>query len=129
MKAKCFTEDQKRLMIERVRANETGIQNKKYKRYQVMEALTDPLIWCYCLLQLTTNMIFSGLGTFGGALIKGFGLSVLDTQLLNITQGVVTMIVMVGGAWLAQKSGQTCVVRQVSYYLVCLHHSFRRSTD
>jgi len=85
-----------------------------------MEALTDPLIWCYCLLQLTTNMIFSDLGTFGGALIKGFGFSVLDTQLLNVPQGVVTMIVMVSGALLAQRSGQTCVVRQVTISSACI---------
>lgn len=57
MKAKCFNEDEKRLMVERVRANETGIQNRKYKKPQIKEALTDPVVWCYILLQLTSTLI------------------------------------------------------------------------
>lgn len=60
MAAKCFTEDQKRLMIERVRHNETGIQNKKYKRYQFIETLTDPVTWLYVLLQLCGTLIIGG---------------------------------------------------------------------
>jgi hypothetical protein len=60
MAAKCFTEDQKRLMIERVRHNETGIQNKKYKRYQFIETLIDPVTWLYVLLQLSGTLIIGG---------------------------------------------------------------------
>ena len=35
MAAKCFNEDEKRLFITCVRTNETDIQNRKYKMYQV----------------------------------------------------------------------------------------------
>jgi MFS family permease len=116
MKAKCFTEDQKRLMIERVRVNETGIQNKQYKRYQIKEALTDPIIWCIVFLQLSSTLVIGGLGVFSNLIISSFGFSVLQTQLLNIAQGAVTIIVMVGGATLSQTTGQTCLVMHVSYY-------------
>ncbi|CZR65743.1 related to allantoate permease [Phialocephala subalpina] len=110
MKAKCFTEDQKRLMIERVRANETGIQNKRYKSYQMLEAIKDPVIWCYVMLQITSTLVIGGLGVFSNLIIASFGFSVLETQLLNIAQGAVTIIVMIGGATLAQTTGQTILV-------------------
>lgn len=110
MKAKCFTEDEKRLMIERVRANETGIQNKTYKSYQMLESITDPVIWCYVMLQITSTLVIGGLGVFSNLIIASFGFTVLETQLLNIAQGAVTIIVMVGGAALAQTTKQTILV-------------------
>lgn len=110
MKAKCFNEDQKRLMIERVRANETGIQNKVWKRYQMVEALTDPIVWCYVMLQVLSTLIIGGLGVFSNLIISSFGFTYLQTQLLNIAQGGVTVLVMVGGAWLATATKQTSMV-------------------
>ncbi|PVH74047.1 MFS general substrate transporter [Cadophora sp. DSE1049] len=108
--AKCFSEDQKRLMVERVRANETGMDNKTYKKYQMLEAITDPVIWCYVLLQITSTLVIGGLGVFSNLIISGFGFSYLQTQLLNIAQGAVTIIVMIGSATLAQTTKQTCLV-------------------
>lgn len=52
MRAKCYSESDRILMIERVRANQTGIQNKKFKKHQVYEAIKDPQLWCYILLQV-----------------------------------------------------------------------------
>jgi hypothetical protein len=110
MKAKCFNEDQKRLMIERVRANETGIQNKVWKPKQVIETLTDPVVWCYVMLQVTSTLIIGGLGVFSNLIIQSFGFDALTVQLLNIAQGAVTIMVMVGGAWAATATRQTAMI-------------------
>ncbi|EGY23321.1 hypothetical protein VD0002_g6732 [Verticillium dahliae] len=107
MKAKCFDEDTKRLLIERVRANETGIQNKTYKRHQVIEAVSDPVTWCYVLLQVTSTLIIGGLGVFSNLIISGFGFTVFETQLLNIAQGAITIIIMISAAFTAQRTQQT----------------------
>lgn len=125
MKAKCFDEDQKRMMIERVRANETGIQNKTYKRYQMLEAIRDPVIWCYVMLQITSTLVIGGLGVFSNLIIAAFGFSYLQTQLLNIAQGGITIIIMIGGAWLATWTKQTAIVMHVSRY-ICYNTSVRR---
>lgn len=114
MTAKCFTEEEKQLMVARVRHNETGIQNKKYKKYQMLEAFLDPLVWCYVLLQISSTLIIGGLGVFSNLIIANFGFSTLQTQLLNIAQGGVTILVMVGSAWLSQSTGQTCLIMFVS---------------
>ncbi len=101
-------------MIERVRINETGIQNKTYKSYQMVEALKDPVIWCYVMLQITSTLVIGGLGVFSNLIIASFGFTLLQTQLLNIAQGAVTILVMIGGATLAQTTGQTILVMHVS---------------
>ena len=113
MKAKCFSEEEKRLMIERVRHNETGIQNKIYKRYQIIEALTDPFVWCCVLLITVANLIIGGLGVFSNLIIKQFGFTTLQTDLLNIAQGALTIVVMVGGALFCQKTNKTCLAMLV----------------
>jgi hypothetical protein len=97
-------------MVERVRANETGIQNKTYKKYQILESISDPIVWCYVLLQITSTLVIGGLGVFSNLIIASFGFSYLQTQLLNIAQGAVTIIAMVGSATLAQTTKQTCLV-------------------
>ncbi|KAL4893389.1 MFS general substrate transporter [Aspergillus ambiguus] len=110
MSAKCFSEADKVLMIERVRANETGIENKEYKKYQIIEALKDPFIWCCVSLITVANLVIGGLGVFSNLIIKEFGFTLLQTQLLNIAQGAWTIIVMVGSAWASQRFQQTCIV-------------------
>lgn len=56
MKAKCFSEEDKRLMVERVRSNQTGLQNKRFRPEQVKEAFLDPQTWCVQFLRLTTTI-------------------------------------------------------------------------
>ncbi|KAF2021719.1 MFS general substrate transporter [Aaosphaeria arxii CBS 175.79] len=109
MSAKCFTEEEKRLMVERVRQNETGIQNREYKKYQIVETLKDPFVWCCVMLILVANLVIGGLGVFSNLIIKEFGFSLLQTQLLNIAQGAWQIMLMIGSAQVSQKSGQTCL--------------------
>ncbi|KAJ5893221.1 hypothetical protein N7495_004912 [Penicillium taxi] len=110
LSAKCFPEEDKLLMIERVRNNETGIENKEFKRYQVLEAIQDPLVWCLVILIFVANLVIGGLGVFSNLIIEEFGFSLLQTDLLNIAQGAWTIIVMVGSAWASQRFQQTCLV-------------------
>jgi hypothetical protein len=68
MRAKCFSEHDKQLMVERVRTNQTGLQNKKFRAEQVKEALLDVQTWCYCLIQICTTLPTSGLGAFANSM-------------------------------------------------------------
>ncbi|KAF2182438.1 MFS general substrate transporter [Zopfia rhizophila CBS 207.26] len=71
--------------------------------------ISRPVVWC-CVLQLTSTLIIGGLGVFSNLVISHFGFTVLQMQLLNITQGGVTILVMVGSAALAQKIEQTLLI-------------------
>lgn len=106
MRAKCFTEEDKHLMVERVRDNQTGLQNRQFKKEQVWEALTDPQAWGYALIQLCTTLPTSGLGGFQGIIITGFGFTVLQTQLLAMVLGAYIIIVLLSSVWIVKKTNQ-----------------------
>ena len=110
MRAKCFTEQEKHEMVERVRANQTGIQNRTFKWDQVREGLLDPQTWGYGLIALTTTLPTSGLGAFANIIIKSFGFSVLETQLLAMVLGFYIIIVLLSSAWLVNKTNQNLLV-------------------
>jgi len=110
MRAKCFSEDDKRLMVERVRTNQTGLQNKTFRKEQAIEALKDPQIWCYCLIQICTTLPTSGLGAFYNIIITDLGFEILETQLLAMVLGAFIIIVLMSSAWLVNKTKQNLLV-------------------
>jgi hypothetical protein len=106
MRAKCFSEEDKKLMVERVRSNQTGLQNKKFRSYQLKEALRDPQTYCYMLIQICTTLPTSGLGAFYQIIIKGLKFSVLETQLLAMVLGAIIIFTLMSSAWLTKKYNQ-----------------------
>ncbi|KAK3291634.1 general substrate transporter [Chaetomium fimeti] len=110
MRAKCFSEEDKRLMIERVRSNQTGVQNREWKKHQAWEGIKDPQAWGYALIQLCTTLPTSGLGSFQGLIIKSFGFTTLQTQLLAMVLGAYIIIVLLSSAWLVKKTSQNLLV-------------------
>lgn len=116
MRAKCFTEEEKHLIVERVRDNQTGVQNRTFKKEQLIEALLDPQIWGYALIALCTTLPTSGLGSFGGIIIKSLGFSTLQTQLLSMVLGAYIIIVLLSSLWLVKKTNQNLLV-MVTYLI------------
>jgi hypothetical protein len=113
MRAKCFSKEDKRLMVERVRSNQTGLQNRKFRKEQMIEGLMDPQTWCYCLIAICTTLPTSGLGAFAQIIINGFKFSVLQTQLLAMVLGFYIIIVLLSSIWIATKTHQNLVVMGV----------------
>ncbi|KAG8737656.1 hypothetical protein FRC10_007961 [Ceratobasidium sp. 414] len=114
MRAKCFKAEDRTLMVERVRANQTGIQNKTFKREQALEALKDIQVWFYVLMQILNTLPTSGIGAFGNLIIKdGFGFDTLQTSLLSLVQGAVHILIVTSVAWAARKTKQTLLVMMV----------------
>jgi hypothetical protein len=113
MRAKCFSEEDKKLMVERVRSNQTGVQNREWKKYQFIEALKDPQTWCYGLIQICTTLPTSGLGGFANIIIKGLHFTTLQTQLLAMVLGAFIIIILLSSTWLVKKTGQNLLVMGV----------------
>ncbi|KAJ5087162.1 hypothetical protein N7456_010778 [Penicillium angulare] len=110
MRAKCFSEEDKHLMVERLRSNQTGIQNREFRSYQVWEALRDPQTWCYCCIQIFTTLPTSGLGAFAGIIMTGFNFTTLQSQLLAMVLGFYIIIILLTSAWLVKKYQQNLLV-------------------
>ncbi|KAJ5851757.1 uncharacterized protein N7529_011142 [Penicillium soppii] len=126
MRAHCFSETDRVLMIERVRANQTGIQNKRFKKAHVLEAIQDPQVWLYILIQIIIQIPTGGLGSFSTILIKNFGFTELQTELLSMVNGGVQCFVLLTSAWLSRRFNQTIIFQLVMLSVaVPISHSTR----
>ncbi|KAJ5691799.1 hypothetical protein N7462_001222 [Penicillium macrosclerotiorum] len=110
MRAKCFTEEDKHKMVERLRSNQTGIQNREFRAYQMWEAFRDPQTWCYCSIQFFTTLPTSGLGAFANIIFTSFKFTTLQSQLLAMVLGFYIICILLSSAWLVKKYQQNLLV-------------------
>ncbi|KAJ7781402.1 major facilitator superfamily domain-containing protein [Mycena metata] len=106
MRATCWSPEDRLLIAERVRKNETGIQNREFKLYQVWEACKDPTVWLVTLISFTNALPTGGLGAFSNLILVAFGFTTLQTYLLAIAQGSIIMIFLFSAAYLAKVYNQ-----------------------
>lgn len=86
--ARQLSERQRRVAVERLSGNQTGVENKTFKKYQLVEALKDPKTWLFFLLAVLGNVPNGGISNFGTLIIKGFGFNTLITALMQVPYGV-----------------------------------------
>lgn len=92
-KARFLTEEEKTLYVERVRRNDQGIRQKKWRPEQAWEAAKDPFTYLLFFLAISQTIVVGGLNTFNALLInEAFGFKVTDAQLLSIPLGVLIVI-------------------------------------
>lgn len=85
--APMLSNKEKRLAVERLRENQTGVENKHLKAYQVAEAFKDPKTYLFFIIGVVCNAPNGGISNFGTIIIKGFGYSTLVTTLLQVPYG------------------------------------------
>lgn len=94
-------ETEKRLVVERIRANQQGFGSKHFKKYQLMEALTDAKIWLFFFVILSANIPNGGLTNFGSILLnESFGYSVGQSLKMQMIPGAVEVVGCIGFAYL-----------------------------
>lgn len=86
--AKGLTLEERRLAVHRLRENQTGVENKHLKWYQVREAFMDIKLPLFFILGTVCNIPNGGISNFGTLIIKGFGFSTLGTTLMQIPYGI-----------------------------------------
>lgn len=91
MKARYLTHDEKIWAIERLRENQTGIENKHYKLYQAIECFKDPQTWLLSLITISSNVPNGAVSSFQATIIQGFGYTSEQTALLSIPSGFVAI--------------------------------------
>ncbi|KAL9109084.1 MAG: hypothetical protein Q9227_006175 [Pyrenula ochraceoflavens] len=85
--APLLTPRQRRLAVHRLRHNQTGVENKHLKPYQVKEAFLDIKLYLFFILGVVGNIPNGGISNFGTIIIKGFGFSTLVTTLMQVPYG------------------------------------------
>lgn len=93
MTARGLTHAERVLAIERVRANQTGIENKRFKWHQARECLIgDPQTWVLALLTVASSVPNGAVSSYQGTIIKGFGYTSKEAALLSVPSGVVSCV-------------------------------------
>ncbi|EXJ91635.1 hypothetical protein A1O3_00185 [Capronia epimyces CBS 606.96] len=87
--AKFLDEKEKAIAVDRVRANQTGVENKKFKKEQMIEAFLDIRVWLMFCFNLCISIPNGGMTNFSTLIIKGLGWSSRQSSLLLMPAGVV----------------------------------------
>ncbi|KAJ6529141.1 major facilitator superfamily domain-containing protein [Mycena vulgaris] len=103
MEAKFLTLEEKALAIHRIRANNTGILNRKARLLSPLNPLQDPQGLLLFLVIFCNEVLNGGFGAFGTLVIKSFGFTSLQSTLIYIPQGFINMVSIILGGWLSQR--------------------------
>lgn len=88
-----FTDRERRITVERLRDNQTGVENKQFKWYQVVDTLTDVKSYMFFFIGLVCTIPNGGTSNFGTLIVQGFGFSTLLTTVLQIPYGLLISLV------------------------------------
>ncbi|KAI8165317.1 putative transporter [Colletotrichum sp. SAR 10_70] len=80
------------IAVHRKLDDNTGIESKEFKWYQVREALIDWKSWVVCVFFLCMNVSNGGLNTFSAQIVSSFGFGPLKTVLLGMPTGVIQAV-------------------------------------
>lgn len=119
--AKFLTPAERVAAINRIRVNQQGIGNRKFKLYQAIEVLTDPRTYLYFALQFVLNIGFGAVGTFGSLMLVSLGFTSRQALIMTMPHGATELVGIVVACYLASKtndrtlwSGVTAVIGVIS---------------
>lgn len=92
---------ERRIALERIRANKTGTTSSAIRWYQVWEALRDPRLYLAALSVFATALPNGGVTSFSAVLIEGFGFDKRTTSLVGMATGGSEVLGMWLCTWLA----------------------------
>ncbi|KAK5122915.1 hypothetical protein LTR85_003480 [Meristemomyces frigidus] len=101
-----LTHEEKVWAIERLRANQTGVENKHFKFSQVIECFADPQTWLLSLITISGNVPNGAVSSYQATIIKGFGYDSKTTALLQIPSGGVAIVAILIATYLAGRYNQ-----------------------
>ncbi|TQV95462.1 MFS allantoate transporter [Cordyceps javanica] len=89
--------------IERLRVNQQGIGNRKFKWYQVRELLLDPRTYLLFGIQYVSNIGWGATSIFSPLLIQAMGYSSRNALILNIPRGAVILVSVLVACYMADR--------------------------
>ncbi|KAH9938379.1 MFS general substrate transporter [Fomitopsis serialis] len=104
--AKFLTEEERIIAIERIRDDQGGTENKKLKKDQLFEALTDLRTWLIVLSTLLTNIPNGGLANFSNIIVKGYGYTTKQTLILTAPSGLIGFFTTILVGWWSDRTNE-----------------------
>ncbi|KAF8841634.1 MFS general substrate transporter [Paxillus ammoniavirescens] len=105
-----LTMDERAKAVHRIKENQTGVENKHFKKEQFYEALRDPKTWLFALFAALDN-VPNSLTNQQQIIVSSLGFTYLQTTLLGCIFGVVEIITIFTGVHLSAhfKNGRAYV--------------------
>ncbi|KAI0268093.1 MFS general substrate transporter [Gloeopeniophorella convolvens] len=97
-----LTVDERAMAVQRIKENQTGVENKHFKKDQMIEALVDPKTWLFALFSALDN-IPNSLTNQRQIIVSSFGFSPFQTTLLGCVDGVVEIVTIYTGVKLVAR--------------------------
>jgi MFS family permease len=94
-----LSREEKIRAIERLRENQTGIENKHFKRHQAIECFKDPHTHLLSLIAICSNVPNGAVSSYQATIIKDFRYTSEQTVLLSIPSGAIAIIAVLGATY------------------------------
>ncbi|KIY63934.1 MFS general substrate transporter [Cylindrobasidium torrendii FP15055 ss-10] len=97
-----LTPEERAIAIHRIKENQTGVENKHFKKEQMIEALLEPKTWLFAIFAALDN-VPNSLTNQRSIIVTSFGFSHLQTTLLGCVDGVVEIVTIWTGVTIAAR--------------------------
>ncbi|KAF8124325.1 MFS general substrate transporter [Boletus edulis] len=114
-----LTPSERATAVQRLKENQTGVENKHFKKEQMIEALLDPKTWLFALFSALDN-VPNSLTNQRQIIISSFGFTYLDTTLLGCVDGFIEIMTIWTGVTLAARIPNGRAYVGVIYFLPSL---------
>ncbi|KEY72298.1 hypothetical protein S7711_00986 [Stachybotrys chartarum IBT 7711] len=91
MKAKWLSDGEKVALLKHVSINQTGIQNRKFRFKEIIEALVDPQLYLMLLAVMLLSVSSGVVTTYSATLIRNLGYAPRQAALMNMPSGAVSI--------------------------------------
>ena len=109
-----LSKDERRLAVERLRGNQQGIGNKRFKWYQFKEAFTDPQTWALVIFALLWDIPNGGISNFFSQLIVSFRYTAQQSLLYGCPAGAIAAVSIIIAGMLGDRLGQRIMFAVIS---------------
>ena len=109
-----LSKDERRLAVERIRDNQQGIGNKRFKWCQFREAFTDPQTWALVIFALLWDIPNGGISTFFSQLIVSFRYTAQQSLLYSCPAGAIAAVSIIITGLLGDRLGQRIMFAVIS---------------
>ncbi|KAM4062853.1 major facilitator superfamily protein [Hirsutella rhossiliensis] len=91
MKAPWLSDTEKVALLKHVSVNQTGIDTRKFRASEVLEAVCDPQIWLLIVSVILLSVSSGVVTTYSSTLIKNLGYQPKQAALMNMPSGIVSI--------------------------------------
>ncbi|KAJ3877592.1 MFS general substrate transporter [Lentinula edodes] len=114
-----LTPKERALAVNRIKSNQTGVENKHFKKEQMIEVFLEPKTWLFFIFSIVDN-IPNSLTNQGTIIITSFGFTTLQTTLLGCVSGVIEIATIWSGVEISSRIPNSRAYVGAVYFLPSL---------